>query len=79
MWNSIGGALVVTEYRFVQELPDLIGPEEYAEQPAGDLVRIRISVGDNGVELLGDAIRPEVLERILVSMGPEVIEQMLCG
>jgi len=71
--------VAVTEYEFVEHLPDLIGPEEYARQPDGSLVRIRISVGDDGVEVLGDAIRPEVLERILASLGPEVIQQMLCG
>jgi hypothetical protein len=69
----------VTSYRFVEHLPDLIGPEEYAEQPSGGLVRFSISVGENGVEVLGDAIRPEVLERILEALGPEEIEQMLCG
>jgi FtsH ternary system-associated peptide len=71
--------VAVTEYRFVEHLPDLIGPEEYASQPEGDLVRIRISVSDDGVEMLGDAMRPDVLERILVALGPQVIEQMLCG
>ena len=69
----------MTAYRFVGHLPDLIGPEEYAEQPSGGLVRFAITVGEHGVEVLGDAIRPEVLERILESLGPEEIEQMLCG
>lgn len=69
----------VTEYRFVAHLPDLIEAEEYDSNPDGALVRIRISVGKNGVEVLGDAIRPEVLERILTSVEPDVIEQMLCG
>lgn len=71
--------VAVTEYRFVEHLPDLIGSEEYALQPHGGLVRIRISVGDDGVELLGDAIRPDMLERIFASLEPDVIEQMLCG
>jgi hypothetical protein len=69
----------VTEYRFVAELPDLIGPEEYAAHPDGGLVRFSISVGPDGVEVLGDALRPDVLEGILASLDPEVIEQMLCG
>jgi hypothetical protein len=69
----------MTDYRFVAHLPDLISPEEYAEQPDGGLIRIRISVGDDGVELLGDSIRPELIERMLESLGPDVIEQMLCG
>lgn len=69
----------MTSYRFVENLPDLIGPEEYAEQPDGGLVRFSITVGEDGVQILGDAIRPEVLERILEALGPEEIEQMLCG
>lgn len=69
----------MTIYRFVEHLPDLIGPEEYAKQPSGGLVRFSITVGENGVEVLGDAIRPEVLERILEALGPEEIQQMLCG
>jgi len=69
----------MTVYRFVEHLPDLIEPEEYAEQPAGGLVRFSITVGEDGVVVLGDAIRPEVLERILETLGPEEIEQMLCG
>ena len=69
----------MTNYRFVENLPDLIHPEEYAEHPAGRLVRIRISVTEDGVEILGDAFRPEVLEEILSRLGPGEIEQMLCG
>jgi len=69
----------VTEYRFVENLPDLIHPEEYAKHPEGKLVRLRISVTPQGVEVLGDAFRPEVLEKILSSLQPEQIEQMLCG
>lgn len=66
-------------YRFVENLPDLIQPEEYADHPDGRLVRFRISVTDDCVEVLGDAFRPEVLEEILRRLGPGEIEQMLCG
>jgi hypothetical protein len=66
-------------YRFVENLPDLIQPEEYADNPEGRLVRLRISVTGDGVEILGDAFRPEVLEEILRKLGPGEIEQMLCG
>jgi hypothetical protein len=69
----------MTDYRFVEDLPDLIGPEEYADHPEGRLVRFRISVGEDGVAILGDAFRPEVLEEILRRLGPDEIEQMLCG
>jgi hypothetical protein len=66
-------------YRIVDSLPDLIHPEEYAEHPEGRLVRLRISFSEAGVEVLGDAFRPEVLEEILEGLGPDEIEQMMCG
>lgn len=69
----------MSEYRFVEDLPDLIQPEDYADHPDGRLVRLRISVTEHGVEILGDAFRPEVLEEILNRLGPDEIEQMLCG
>jgi FtsH ternary system-associated peptide len=69
----------VATYNFVESLPDLIQPEEYPEHPDGRLVRVRISVTSNGVEILGDAFRPEVLEEILRGLGADEIDQMLCG
>lgn len=69
----------MTDYRFVADLPDLIQPEEYASHPDGRLVRIRISVTEHGVEILGDAFRPEQIEKILAALGHDEIEQMLCG
>jgi FtsH ternary system-associated peptide len=69
----------MSERRFVDHLPDLIGPEEYAGDPAGRRVRLRIRVTGEGVEVLGDAVRPEALERLLEALGPDAIEQMLCG
>jgi len=69
----------MTDYRFVEHLPDLIGPEEYEAHPEGRLVRVRIRVTENGVEVLGDALRPDVLERLLEMLGPVEIQQMLCG
>ncbi|MFD1930522.1 MULTISPECIES: radical SAM-modified peptide, FtsH ternary system-associated [Nonomuraea] len=66
-------------HRFVENLPDLIQPEEYQDHPEGRLVRVRIRVTDDGVEVLGDAMRPEVIERVLRSLGQDPIDQMLCG
>ncbi|GAA2372808.1 radical SAM-modified peptide, FtsH ternary system-associated [Nonomuraea africana] len=66
-------------HRFVENLPDLIQPEEYQDHPDGRLVRLRIRVTDEGVEVLGDAMRPEVIERVLRSLGQDPIDQMLCG
>lgn len=66
-------------FAFVPELEDLISSTEYPDHPDGRLVRLRIKVTDDGVQVLGDAFRPEVLERLLAALGPEAIEQMLCG
>jgi hypothetical protein len=68
-----------SEFVYVQTLPDLIDATEYVEQPQGRLVRLRITVTDSGVEVLGDALRPLTLEAVLMALGPEAIEQMLCG
>ena len=69
----------MTRYTFVASLPDLIQPEQYALDPGGRQVRVRIRVTADGIELLGDAMRPAALERLLEELGAAVIEQMLCG
>ncbi len=69
----------MADYRFVQQLPDLIHPEDYACDPEGQRILLRIRATAEGVELLGDAMRPEALERLLEALDAEVIEQMLCG
>lgn len=42
-------------------------------------MRIRISVTDTGVEILGDGLRPELVEQVLAALGGGPMEQMLCG
>lgn len=69
----------MTDHRFVTNLPDLISAEQYAADPEGRRVRLRIRVTPNGVEVLGDAVRPDELERLLLALDPELLEQMLCG
>ena len=69
----------MADYRFVPQLPDLIHPEDYAGDPAGRRIRLRIRATGEGVELLGDALRPAALERLLEALDAEVIEQLLCG
>lgn len=68
-----------TNYRFVADLPDLIDAAEYEDHPEGRLVRVRIQYSAAGVEILGDAFRPELLEELLERLEPPEIEQMLCG
>ncbi len=69
----------MTRYHFTEHIPDLIEPEEYRDDPEGRRVKLRLRVTERGVEVIGDAVRPEELERILLELDPEVIEQMLCG
>jgi hypothetical protein len=66
-------------YVMVPHLDDLITADEYADHEQGRLVRLRITTGDDGVEILGDAFRPEILEALLAALGAAVVEQMLCG
>jgi FtsH ternary system-associated peptide len=69
----------MAEYRFVPDLPDLIQPEDYPSDPDGRRVRIRIRITEDRVEILGDAMRPQVLERLLEMLEAQIIDQMLCG
>lgn len=66
-------------YAYVESLPDLIDAGEYVGQPQGRLVRVRIAVTESGVEVLGDALRPDAVEAVLAALDPDMIEQMLCG
>jgi len=50
--------------RYVPSLPDLIDASEYEAHPKGGLVRLRITASDDGVAILGDAFRPDELERL---------------
>jgi hypothetical protein len=65
---------------FVAELPDLISPDSYAGDPSGRQVKLRIRMTTDGIEILGDAVRPQEIEKILREvLGIQQIEQMLCG
>jgi hypothetical protein len=66
-------------HAFVPSLPDLIDSSEYAAHPGGGLVRLRITVTESGVELLGDGLRPDAVEAVLTALGGGTMEQMLCG
>ncbi len=67
-----------TPVRYVAELPDLVGWDE-AERAGGRLLRLRLRVTDEGVEILGDSPSPDQLEGLLQELGPGAIEKMLCG
>ena len=69
----------MTQYIFVEHIPDLIHPEDYPDDPAGRRVRLQIRFTGDDIEIIGDAVRPGELERILERLGAKAIEQMLCG
>jgi hypothetical protein len=74
-----GGTNSMNANKFVDNLPDLISPEDYADDPDGTRVRLKIRVTADGIEVLGDAMRPIALEKILAALSSECVEQMLCG
>ena len=69
----------MTEYVFVEHIPDLIQPEDYPDDPAGRRLRLQIRIIGDDIEIIGDAVRPGELEQILERLGAKTIEQMLCG
>jgi len=71
--------MTAAEHVFTESIPDLIDACEYDKYPDGTLVRVRISVSEHGVEILGDGLRPELVEEVLKAIGGGPMEQMLCG
>jgi FtsH ternary system-associated peptide len=71
--------MAAVQHVFTELIPDLINADEYDKYPDGTLVRVRISVSENGVEVLGDGLRPELVEEVLKAIGGGPMEQMLCG
>ena len=61
------------------DIPDLITWDDY--ETVGNLkrVRIRLSVTDHGLEIIADGPYPKILEELLESLEPKVIESLLCG
>jgi hypothetical protein len=64
--------------RFVGHLPDLITDADYLE-PERKRVRLRITVTDDGIEILADSMYAPLLEELLGRAGADEIERMLCG
>jgi len=65
--------------RFVEHLPDLITPEDYQDSPDKKKIRIRITLTDEGVEILGDSAYVNLLDELLAKLDPKEIEKTLCG
>jgi hypothetical protein len=67
------------EIVYVNHLPDLITWDDYEVCHERRTVRLRLTVTDQGVEILGDSPYPQLLEELLAALGPEAVEMMLCG
>jgi len=65
--------------RIVAELPDLMQKEDYFEDVSVKKVRFRLTLNDDGLEILGDSLYVESLERLLRQSGEHLIERSLCG
>jgi len=65
--------------KIVAELPDLMLADDYRDAAAVKKVRFRLTLNDEGLEILGDSLYVEPLERLLRLTGNHSIERSLCG
>jgi hypothetical protein len=65
--------------KIVAELPDLMRSEDYRDAATVKKVRFRLTLNDDGLEILGDSLYVEPLERLLRLTGNHLIERSLCG
>jgi hypothetical protein len=65
--------------RFVNHLPDLMTEEDYCDSSEQAKIRVRIEMTNEGVEILGDSMYAYLVEELLVELGADEIEKMLCG
>ena len=65
--------------KIVESLPDLIEPGDYQKCAEQKKIRLRISIDHNGVEILGDSLYVEALEKLLAAGGATLLERSLCG
>lgn len=65
--------------KIVASLPDLMQAEDYKHCTEQKKIRLRISINENGVEILGDSLYVEPLEKLLAAGGATLLERSLCG
>ena len=64
---------------FVNHSPDLMTWDDYEVSHQRKLIRLRLTITDKGIEIIGDSPYPCLLEELLAELDPKVIEMMLCG
>jgi len=64
---------------YVGHIPDLMTWDDYEVSHERKLVRFRLTVTDQGLEIIGDSPYPHLLEELLAKLDPAVVEMMLFG
>ena len=64
---------------FVDALPDLIHPGEYAGLGDRPVIRMRLIQGADGLEILLDSRHADVLDALLPKLTRGEVEERLCG
>jgi hypothetical protein len=70
--------------RLVSQLPDLMQPQDYRETGTKKKIRLRLTITEQGIEILGDALHAAELEELLTAASRQrnplpVLERTLCG
>lgn len=65
--------------RFVGHIPDLMTIEDHSDSSGSRKVRIRIACTDKGIEIIGDSANSHLLDELLLKIGAEEVEGVLCG
>ncbi len=68
-----------TQILLVNHIPDLITWDDYESVETQKRVRVRLSVTQDGLEIIADGPYPKELESLLSELGIKVIESMICG
>jgi len=71
--------MVENTIKIVAVLPDLMQADDYRDAARVKKVRFRLTLNDDGLEILGDSLYVEPLERLLRLAGNHSIERSLCG
>lgn len=64
---------------YVSSIPDLMTWDDYEVSHERKCIRFRLTITDQGLEIIGDSPYPHLLEQMLAKLDPAEIEMMLCG
>lgn len=71
--------IIKNPIKIVAVLPDLMQAEDYRDAATVKKVRFRLTLNDDGLEILGDSLYVDPLEQLLRLVGDHSIERSLCG